>query len=225
MNLRTATLEEVRPLFERYHQYAGVSSSATYTFAVEEEGVIVAAFAWQPPPFGAAKSVCPEMPQAVLSLSRMVAVPRGERKLQKISKAIRKQRDHLIDRTRWPVLVSYSDEGIVNERGTPTTGNTYLYSGFEKTTKRKAPQFTDASGRRSSKYKNGRSSTLGLTLIGKAQIQRWEHWACARGEAAAWMAGHGWVRVPVPGKVWKSGSPAHRFSWQPATPPAGLTPA
>lgn len=216
--LRAATLDEVRPLFERHHQYAGVSAAATYTFAVEENGEIVAAFTWQPPPFGAARSVCPEMPQAVLSLSRMAAVPKKEREMKKISKPLRVQRDLLIDRTRWPVLITYSDEGVINERGSPTTGNSYLYAGFEKTTKRRVPQFSDPAGRRSSTYRNGLSSRTGLTLLGHADIQRWEHWACERGQAAVWMAEHGWVRVPVPGKVWKSGSPAHRFSYRPVSP-------
>jgi len=72
---------------------------------------VVAAYAWQPPPPGASRAVCPEAPEGVLALSRMVAVPRDERRLQHVSTPLRRQMRVLIDRGRWPVLVTYSDEG------------------------------------------------------------------------------------------------------------------
>lgn len=110
--LRSATRREVLGLFEKHHAYAGISKSTTYLFAVEEAGHCIAAFAWQPPPPGAAQSICGEAPHGVLALSRMVAVPRAERELRHISKPLRRQMKDLIDRTRWPVLVTYSDEGL-----------------------------------------------------------------------------------------------------------------
>lgn len=205
MNLRTATRPEVLPLFERFHAYQGVSNSLTYCFAVEEKGKIVAAFAWQPPPPGSAKSVCPEASHAVLSLSRMVAVPRAERELRHISKPLRRQMRALIDRTRWPVLCTYSDEGLGH------TGYVYKCSGWAPTVRAERPQYQDASGVRTSTYSNGKHSREGLTCIGKATIQRWEHWACAPSEVAGWLERHGWRHEAVPGKVWRSGNPAHRW--------------
>jgi len=68
-DLRETSLVSVRSLFETYHGYKSVSNSATYCFAVFEDNKPIAAYAWQPPPPGAAKSVCSEAPQGVLSLS------------------------------------------------------------------------------------------------------------------------------------------------------------
>ena len=72
-DLRRCTISEVRQLCSIYHPYKSANRTATYCFGVYENDKIVAAYAWQPPPPGAAKSVCPEAPQGVLSLSRMVA--------------------------------------------------------------------------------------------------------------------------------------------------------
>lgn len=102
---------DVKDLCAKFHGYHGAGSVAVYAFGVYEDGEIVAAYAWQPPPLGGAKSVCPQAPHGVLSLSRMVAVPRDQRRLNHVSKPLRYQMRGLIDRTRWPVLVTYSDEG------------------------------------------------------------------------------------------------------------------
>lgn len=203
MILRPASIVEIAPLFQRHHAYAGLSSSSTYAFAVEEHGRLVAAFTWQPPPVGAARAVCQEEPAAVLALSRMVAVPHEERELRHISKPLRMQMRKLIDRTRWPVLVTFSDEGLGH------TGYVYKCSGWQPTARNERPQY-ERDGRRTSTYANGLHSRDGLTLIGHAFVQRWEHWACKRGEVQATMA-RGWRREAIPGKVWKSGNQAHRW--------------
>ena len=210
-DLRETTLDVVRDLFLVHHGYKSVSKLATYCFAVFEGGAPVAAFAWQPPPPGAAASVCPEAPHGVLALSRMVAVPRptdeppGPRRLKHISKPLRRQMNHAIDRTRWPVLVTYSDEGQGHN------GFVYRCSGWTATTKRMVPVYEDASGARCSSYSNGKYGARDLVRAGSTTIQRWEHRACAIGEAAVWMASHGWRRVAIRGKVWKSGRPAHVY--------------
>lgn len=165
----------------------------------------MAAYAWQPPAPGAARSVCPEAPHGVLALSRMVAVPREERRLQHVSKPLRLQMRRLIDRTRWPVLVTYSDEGLGH------TGHVYKCSGWQPTERRERPTFLDAEGRRVSSYSDGRHNTEGLTPGEPTWIQRWEHWACPRHRALAWMMAHGWRRVAIPGQRWRSGSPAHTY--------------
>lgn len=205
IDLRPATREQVLPLFEAHHGYKSLGGALTYVFAVFEDGRPVAAFAWQPPPPGAAKSVCPEEPSAVLALSRMVAVPHGERRLRHISKPLRRQMRDLIDRTRWPVLVTYSDEGQGH------TGHVYKCSGWQKTTRKQAQVHEDRSGRRASCYSAGKRNTRDLVRVKNTWLQRWEHRVCLVGEARTWMARGGWARVVIPGKVWANGSQAHRW--------------
>lgn len=204
MNIHPCSISEVDALCERFHAYRGASSTATYSFGVYEGSTLVAAYAWQPPPFGAAKSVNPHAPWAVLSLSRMVAVPKSERALKHVSKPLLLQMKRLIDRTRWPSLVTYSDEGLGH------TGHVYKCSGWTPTRKEEARQYVDAEGRRTSPYSNGKWSNKGLTFIGTAFIQRWEHHIVPVEEAEEYMRGNGWVREPIPGKKWKSGKQAHR---------------
>ena len=105
-DLRPALRVDVLALFEANHGYKSLSNSMTYCFAVYElepgshdnTSSPIAAYAWQPPPVGAAKAVCPEAPAGVLSLSRMVAVnkyaPDGVtplRQLKHIGKPLRRQ--------------------------------------------------------------------------------------------------------------------------------------
>lgn len=106
--------------------------------------------AWQPPPPGAASAVCPEAPFGALALSRMVALPRSERALRHISKPLRQQMRRLIDRTRWPVLVTYSDEGQGH------TGHVYKCSGWTPTVRSHRPIRETVDGARASSYSNGK---------------------------------------------------------------------
>ena len=203
-DLRPVVREQVAYLFELFHGYKGLSASMTYGFGVYEVGVPVAGYAWQPPPPGAAKAVCPEAPQGVLSLSRMVAVPKGLRRLKHISKPLRRQMGSLIDRTRWPVLVTYSDEGEGHN------GFVYECSGWAKTDRNLRPVYEDADGVRCSSYSNGKHGGRDLERVGDTWIQRWENRVCANGEAAAWMAAHGWVRVPT-GRKYRNGRDAFTY--------------
>lgn len=140
----------------------------------------------------------------------MVAVPRRERSLKHISKPLRRQMNHLIDRTRWPVLVTYSDEGQVNEEGQPHNGFVYECSGWTATVRSKRPVYEDSTGARCSSYSNGRHGSRELTRVGDTWIQRWESRVCPPGGAAGWMALHGWTRVAT-GRVWTNGRPAFTY--------------
>jgi hypothetical protein len=180
-DLRPTSIEVVRDLCRQFHGYGSAGNNATYAFAVFEDEQPVAAFVWQPPPPGAARSVCPEAPAGVLALSRMVAVPRDARRLRHISKPLRKQMRALIDRTRWPVLLTYSDEGQGH------TGHVYKCSGWAQTLRSKRTYFVNEAGERCSSYANGVHGKRSLQAAGHTWIQRWEHWACKRGDAAAWM--------------------------------------
>ncbi len=205
-DIREITLEDVRTLCEKHHGYGSAGGASVYAFGVVERGVLVAAYAWQPPPPGAARGVCPEAPQGVLALSRMVAVPARERKLNHVSKPLRRQMRTMIDRTRWPVLVTYSDEGQGH------TGHVYKCSGWEKTVKSARPVYLDEAGNRASAYANGKYGARKLSRSGSTIVQRWEHWVCPRDAVVAWMESHGWRREPIPGKRWRSGNQACTYT-------------
>jgi len=209
-DLQPCSIGDVRHLFLKYHGYASVGSVSTYSFAVYESGDPIAAFVWQPPPPGASKSACPTTPQGVLSLSRMVAVPRSCRALNHISKPLRRQMRNLIDRGRWPVLITFHDEGMGH------TGHVYKCSGWTPTTKALRPAYVDHNGSRVSVYSNGKKSARNLEKIGNTTIQRWEHRACKVGSESSWMFKHGWRRKPIPGKVWSSGNQAYKYVKQEA---------
>lgn len=202
------TLEDIAPLFKRYHAYKGVGDVATYAFAVSERRQLVAGFTWNAPAFGAAKSACADIPQGVLSLTRMVALPRKERTLRHLSKPLRYQMLKEIDRTRWPVLITYSDESLGHD------GNVYKCSGWQKTKRSLVDAFEDSDGVRTSVYSAGKTSRKGLTPIGKIWVQRWEHHIDA--EPLAYMQAHGWRREPIEGKVWRSGKQAYQIVRRPA---------
>ncbi len=204
-DMRECRIADVEPLVVAHHGYGSVSASATYAFAVFENDRPVAGFLWQPPPPGAARSVSPQSPSGVLALSRMVAVPRETRSLNHVSKPLRRQMRTLIDRGRWPALVTYSDEGQGH------TGHVYKCSGWRATTRAQRPFFEDSEGRRVSSYSNGAHGLRGAIKSGVTTIQRWEHWACKPSEALLWMREHGWRRVRVVGKTWRSGNQA--FTW------------
>jgi len=204
-NLTTCKPVVVKKLCERFHGYGGAGNSFTYAFAVWEMGEPVAAYAWQPPAPGAAASVAPEEPSAVLMLSRMVATPKETRALNHVAKPLRRQMK-LIDRTRWPALVTYSDLGQGH------LGHVYKCSGWEKVGEpERRPVFELADGTRVSSYSNGKHDTSEIIRKGHTFVQRWEHWITPRGTAGIWLAIHGWRRVPVPGKVWRSGNQAHTW--------------
>lgn len=217
-DIRRVTPTDVAPIFNKYHGYKKIGAQNAYTFAVFEGEKIVAAFVWGPPAPGAAKNICPEEPQAVLALRRMVAVPKTDRLLKHISKPLMVQMKTLIDRTRWPVLVTYADLGQGH------TGYVYQCSGWEQVGAPRAVTHTvDEAGARVSLYSNGATSKSAKDNIAagrrvQTEIVRFEHWACPRGGAADWWAAHGWIRRPIPGKVWKSGNQAYEIinqNWRP----------
>lgn len=208
-DIRPCSIGDVVRMCEAHHGYGGAGSTAVYCFGVYEDERIVAAFAWQPPAAGAALSVCPEVPGGVLALSRMVAVPKSDRRLAHISKPLRVIMRRLIDRTRWPVLITYSDESMGH------TGHVYKCSGWQperdergEPVRRKSPSYENVTGQRTSSLSAGRHRT-DLIRAGSKVTQRWEHWATPT--PLAHMTAAGWERVPIPGKVWRSGKQAHTW--------------
>lgn len=197
-------MSEIDALGERFHAYRGAAKVATYTFGVYEGDTLVAAFTWNPPAPGVGKSLSPSEPQAVLALTRMVALPKTERALKHISKPLMAQMKKLIDRGRWPVLVTYSDASVGHN------GYVYACSGWTKCGVRRVGVFKTQDGRRVSRYSNGKTDTGRHTKDGFAEITRWEHRACEAGKEGDWLRDHGWVRVPRD-RVWRSGRQAFRI--------------
>lgn len=204
-DIKPVSLFDTKSLFKSNHGYKSVGGTATYCFGVIENESIIAAYVWQPPAPGAALSVCNNMPAGVLSLSRMVAVPKTERVLKHVSKPLKHQMHKLIDRTRWPVLVTYSDSSLGHN------GYVYECSGWEKTTTSVVPYYVDSEGSRVSIYSNGkRNKRTDIVLGGYATLQRWEHWVCPKNEVRNYMEQNGWFAVPT-GKLWRSGNPAMKY--------------
>lgn len=197
-------LSDVADFICEHHAYGSAAKTCAYAFAVLERQRPVAAYLWMPPAPGAATVVCPEAPFGVLALSRMVAVPRDERELNHVSKPLRRQMKVMIDRGRWPVLVTYSDESMGH------TGHVYKCSGWHKAQRRKTPVYKDESGNRVSRYSSGTHNYDGKSKHGYAWIQRWEHWACPRGQAMEHIRGAGWERRAI-NRVWASGAQAHTW--------------
>lgn len=222
MNLVSCSLADVAPFIGKHHGYKSVGSLATYCHAVIEDGAVVAAFVWAPPPPGAC-AVLSSAPggAGVLALSRMVAVPREERRLQKISKPLRKiMRDPcFIDRGRWPVLVTYSDASLTGPSGQPHTGHVYLCSGWTRDGDAVRPYYENPTGQRVSSYTNGHTDKTGKQKAGDTVLTRWVHRVCPAGSEESWLNAHGWFRVAIAGKRWASGAQAYTWTWRDPTPP------
>lgn len=199
-DLRPCKIPDVANLFEQYHGYGSVGRLAVACFAVFEDSRPIAAYVWQPPRPGPADVLAPSAPWGVLALSRMVAVPKAERRLKHISKPLRQIMRSGLDRTRWPILVTYSDGGQGH------TGYVYKCSGWTEDGTFPRKFYTDAHGARRSIYANGAPST-GLTFGGTTLLTRWVHRLVPIGEELAYLNSHGWFNVPDPrGRTWRSGN-------------------
>ena len=185
-DLREITLSDASALVAAHHAYGGAANTAVACFGVVERSRLVAAYVWMPAAAGVWRKVSPSAPGAALALSRMVAVPREARDLRHISRPLRRQMRALLDRGRWPVLVTYSDESQGH------TGHVYRCSGWQPTDRVRRPAYQDAAGRRISAYRAGVTATGGLTRIDDIWLQRWEHRVCGVGEERDWLEAHGW---------------------------------
>lgn len=109
--VRSIPLAVGEALIEREHYAAGCANTATYRHGLYElahpariRGVAL----WMPPTRSAAASIYPEDWRGVLALSRLAIEPDVPKNAATFLLA-RSRR--LIDRARWPCLVTYADEG------------------------------------------------------------------------------------------------------------------
>ena len=205
LDIRPVHISVVADLVARYHGYAGSGKVATYCFGVFEDERVVAAFSWNPCAPAAAKALSAAPGGAgVLALTRMVAVPREQRRMQHISKALYRQTSRLIDRGRWPVLVTYSDASLGH------TGHVYKCAGWQPDGARCAVHRM-VGGTRMSRYSNGRMVDARAAELVRTTITRWVLRACPVGRELEHMRSCGWHRVAKPGRVWASGAAA--YTW------------
>ena len=109
--VRECHLDLAQQLVRRFHYAAGGSNTAVLTCGLWRVGEWLDADCygatwWLPPTKTAGASVCPENPQGVLALSRVVCRP--DRPENSCSFLIRHSM-RFVDRARWPVLLSYAD--------------------------------------------------------------------------------------------------------------------
>lgn len=201
MQIERCERSVVTGLCERFHGYASDGGAATMSYALYENGCAVAAFQFKPPAPGAAKKFGGSAPWGVLALSRMVAVPRDERTCKKLSKVLRAF-ETIIDRGRWPVLLTYSDSSLGH------TGHVYRCAGWTPCAPVDAIYYVK-DGARVSSYSGGRSRVPEGSVAGRTTLTPWVARACEAGSEQEFAASRGWVRLPIPGKSWKSGSQAH----------------
>jgi hypothetical protein len=134
----------------------------------------------------------------------MVAVPRGQRELKHISKPLKEQMKHLIDRTRWPVLVTYADAGQGHD------GYVYKCAGWQPAGSTITPVTVDDTGARKSRYSN--QATVAVHTIGTSKKLRFEKWACPEWLSSEWHYAHDWAAVP---DLKRDGSPRRSKTGRP----------
>ena len=110
--VRSVSMDIAVELVRRFHYAHGGSNTATYLHGLFRKGAYLECDCrgiawWLPPTGGAAKATYPENPAGVLALSRLVIVP--EMPTNSASFLIGRSM-RLIDRQRWPCLVTYADK-------------------------------------------------------------------------------------------------------------------
>lgn len=107
--VRVIPLATARSLVAAFHYSKGGSNTATYRHGLFKKGgsECVGAAWWIPPTKSAAMATYPENWEGVLALSRLVVAPGVPKNAASFLLAASRK---LIDRDRWPVLVTYADE-------------------------------------------------------------------------------------------------------------------
>lgn len=170
-------LDAARWLIERFHYAAGESNTATYCHGLwrrgeELEDRIAGVAWWIPPTKSAAQALEGDNWNGVLSLSRLVILPGVP--ANACSFLIRRSMRQ-IDRSRWPVLVTYADEW----RG--HSGSIYLAAGWQYDGVTKPEATYTIEGRMVARKAGGKTRThdemlaLGAVMVGRFRKKRFVH--------------------------------------------------
>lgn len=104
-----AKLSDAQHLVRQFHYAKGGSNTRTYTHGLYDAfgGLLMGVAWWLPPTKAAALATYPENWEGVLALSRLVVAPWVPKNACSflLSRSMR-----LVDRNRWPCLVTYADE-------------------------------------------------------------------------------------------------------------------
>lgn len=175
--VRTIDLSTARSLVEQYHYSKGGSNTATYRHGLFHKGETLETYCvgvawWIPPTKSAALATFPEWWQGVLALSRLVIAPGVPKNACTflLAKSMK-----LIDRERWPCLVTYADEWQGH------TGTIYLASNWQEVGKT-APEATFVlDGRMIARKAGPKTRTrkemeeLGAQMIGRFSKRKFVH--------------------------------------------------
>jgi hypothetical protein len=162
------SIEVARNLVKRFHYARGASNTATYLHGLFrrdefwETGCAGCAW-WIPPTRSAAEATYPDNWQGVLCLSRVVCHPDAPRNAASflVAGSVR-----LIDRTRWPCLVTYADEWQGH------TGAIYRATNWQEAGRTRPEATYTINGRMTARKAGGRTRTkaemaeLGAVCVG-----------------------------------------------------------
>ncbi len=166
--VRTVSFSVVKNLTEQYHYAKGGSNTATYRHGLFRRGSLfdedcVAIAWWLPPTKSAALATYPEKWQGVLALSRLVVVPGVPKNACTFLMA---RSIAMIDRDKWPCLVTYADEWQGH------TGTIYRAANWQEVGKTKPQATFILNGRMISRKAGPKTRTrqemaaLGAEMIG-----------------------------------------------------------
>jgi len=129
--VRPITLDVAQEIVREFHYAHGGSNTAVYTHGLFRKGAsfwdnqCVGIAWWIPPTKSAALATYPQFWQGVLALSRLVVLPEVPKNACSFLLA---QSMKLIDREKWPCLVTYADEWQGHE-GTIYKASNWEYAG------------------------------------------------------------------------------------------------
>lgn len=121
---------DARKIIEKYHYSGSASKTATYVHGMINKitGDVVGVTWWIPAIKKAAVATCPNNWMGVLCLSRMVIIPNVPKNACSF---LLSRSTKMIDRKRWPCLVTYADEWK-NHLGTIYKASNWTYAGKTK---------------------------------------------------------------------------------------------
>lgn len=172
--VRTIPLADARKLVEEYHYARGGSNTATYRhglFRVGEDVCMGAAW-WIPPTKSSALVTYPANWQGVLALSRLVIHPDAPKNAASFLLA---QSRRMVDRSRFPALVTYADEWR-GHTGAIYRADNWTYEGRTKPERTYQLEGVMVSRKRGPKtLKHAEMLALGAELVGAFAKHKFTH--------------------------------------------------
>lgn len=170
------SLEMSRKLIRQWHYSRGSSNTAVYAHGLFPRGYFwesqcVGVASWLPPTKPSAMSFDPNW-QGVLSLSRLVVSPEVPNNAESF---LIRHSMRLIDRERWPVLVTYADSWQQHR------GTIYRAAGWKEVGQSKPERRYVRAGKMASRKAGPKTRThsemlaLGYECVGSFSAIRFEH--------------------------------------------------